>query len=155
SHGTTVQTAGAHPIVITPGGTTTINYLDTCGLPLTSEHVGTAVALCLQMLRENVGDNIDQARISALQAVLTAHINLLYDSAWEEWSRLHAEDANRIAVRAYWIEQHRATMPGTENSFLDAWSDLRNIEAPDLDEHEVAKFATHHLTRRIVRDLGL
>ena len=46
-------------------GMTTINYLDTCGLPLTSEHVGTAVALCLQMLRENIGNKVDQARISS------------------------------------------------------------------------------------------
>ena len=49
----------------------TINYLDTCGLPLTSEHLGSAVALCLQMLRENIGNNVDQAWISSLQSVLT------------------------------------------------------------------------------------
>jgi len=46
-------------------------------------------------------------------------------------------------------------MPGTENSFLDAWSDLRDLHTPELDAHEVAKFATHHLTRSIVRDLGV
>jgi hypothetical protein len=155
SHGTTVQTADGHPIVITPGGMTTINYLDTCGLPLTSERLGSAVALCLQMLRENIGNNVDQARISGLQSVLTNHISLLYDSAWEEWSRTHAEEANLIARRAYWIEAHRAQMPGQGNSFLDAWSELRDTETPEVDEHEVAKFATHHLTRRIVRDLGM
>jgi type IV secretion system protein TrbE len=155
SHGTTVQTAGAHPIVITPGGTTTINYLDTCGLPLTSEHVGIAVALCLQMLRENIGNNVDQAQISGLQSVLTSHISLLYESAWEEWSRTHPEEANSIARRAYWIEAHRAQMPGQSNSFLDAWSELHGEGTPEVDEHEVAKFATHHLTRGIVRDLGI
>jgi hypothetical protein len=155
SHGTTVQTAGGRPIIITPGGTTTINCLDTCGLPLTPEHIGAAVALCLQMLRENVGPNVDQAQLSAVQAILMAHINLLYDSAWEEWARKHAEESNRIAARAYWIEAHRKQMPGTENSFLDAWSDLREVETPELDEHEVAKFATHHVTRSIVRDLGV
>jgi type IV secretion system protein TrbE len=156
SHGTTVQTAGAQPIVITPGGTTTINYLDTCGLPLTSEHIGSAVALCLQMLRENIGDQVDQARISALQSLLTSHISLLYDSAWEEWARTHAEEANLITRRAFWLETHRTQMPGEGNSFLDAWSELRDRETPEvLDEHEVAKFATHHLTRSTVRDLGM
>ena len=155
SHGTTVQTAGGHPIVIAPGGTTTINYLDTCGLPLTSEHVGSAVALCLQMLRENIGNNVDQARISGLQSILTSHISLLYDSAWEEWSRTHPEESNLIARRAFWIEAHRVQMPGEGNTFLDAWSELRDTAAPELDEHEVAKFSTHHLTRSIVRDLGM
>ena len=155
SHGTTVQTAGGNPIVVTPGGTTTINYLDTCGLPLTAEHIGSAVALCLQMLRENIGSNVDQARISGLQAILTAHITLLYDSAWQEWSRKHAEEANRIAARAFWIEAHRLQMPGTSNNFLDSWSELRDLETPDVDDHEVAKFATHHLTKGLVRDLGM
>jgi hypothetical protein len=155
SHGTTVQTAGGHPIIIAPGGTTTINYLDTCGLPLTPEHIGGAIALCLQMLRENIGSNVDQARISDLQAILAAHITLLYESAWDEWARTHAKEANRIAARAYWIEGHRLQMPATSNSFLDAWSELREVETPELDEHEVAKFATHHLTRNIVRDLGM
>ena len=134
---------------------TTINYLDTCGLPLTSEQVGSAVALCLQMLRENVGDQIDQARISTLQSILSSHISLLYDSAWEEWSRTHPEEANLVARRAYWIEGYRTQMPGQGNSFLDAWSELRDSEVGDVDEHEVAKFATHHLTRSIVRDLGM
>jgi type IV secretion system protein TrbE len=155
SHGTTVQTADAQPIVITAGGMTTINYLDTCGLPLTGEHVGSAVALCLQMLRENIGNNVDQARISGLQSILTSHISLLYDSAWEEWSRIHPEESNLIARRAFWIEAHRAQMPGQGNTFLDAWSELRDTAAPELDEHEVAKFSTHHLTRGIVRDLGM
>ena len=155
SHGTTVQTADAQPIVIRAGGMTTINYLDTYGLPLTSEHVGSAVALCLQMLRENVGVQIDQARISTLQSILSSHISLLYDSAWEEWSRTNAEEANLIARRAYWIEGYRTQMPGQGNNFLDAWSELRDSEVGDVDEHEVSKFATHHLTRSIVRDLGM
>ena len=153
SHGTTVQTGGAVPIVITASGTITINYLDTGGLPLTAEHLASAVALCLQMLRET--NKADQARVSVLQSCLLAHINVLYDSAWEEWSRLHAEEANRVAARAYWIEAHRLKMAGQGNTFLDAWSELRGTETPELDEHEVAKFATHHATRLIVRDLGL
>jgi hypothetical protein len=155
SHGTTVQTAGVEPIILTAGGSVTINYLDTCGLPLTSEHLGGAVALCLQMLRENLGPNVDQARVSVLQACLSAHINLLYDAAWSEWARLHSEEASVIAARAYWIESHRAQMPGQDNTFLDAWAELRDRETGEVTEDEVAKFATHHATRSMVRDLGL
>jgi len=111
SHATTVQTADAQPIVIRAGGMTTINYLDTCGLPLTSEHVGSAVTLCLQTLRENVGGQIDQAQISTLQSVLSSHISLLYDSAWEEWSRTHAQEANLIARRCWENRQRGETDP--------------------------------------------
>jgi type IV secretion system protein TrbE len=157
SHGTTVQTAGAHPIIIAPGGSTTINYLDCGGLPLTSEQLGAAVALCLQMLRENIGANVDQARLSFLQSILTKHINLLYESAWQEWARLHPEEANAIARKAYAIDAYLKRMPGQGNTFLDAWAAVRDggVELEPADEDEVAKFSTHHATRSIVRDLGL
>jgi hypothetical protein len=155
SHGTTVQTAGSEPIVITAGGSTTINYLDCGAIPLTGEHLGSAVALCLQMLRENVGADIDQGRLSMLQSILTNHITLLYDAAWSEWSRTHPEQASVIAARAHWIESHRARMPGQGNTFLDAWADLRDTETGQVDENEVARFSTHHSTRSMVRDLGL
>jgi hypothetical protein len=46
-------------------------------------------------------------------------------------------------------------MGGPENSFLDAWSELRDTATPEVDEHEAAKFATEPLTRSIVRDLGI
>jgi type IV secretion system protein TrbE len=155
SHGTTVQTAGAEPLIITPNSDLTINYLDVVGTPHSNEHLGSAVALCLQMLRENIGANVDQARVSVLQACLSAHINLLYDAAWSEWARIHPEEAAAIARRAYWIEAHRAQMPGNSNSFLEAWSDLRDVDTGPVDEDEVAKFLTHHATRSLVRDLGL
>jgi hypothetical protein len=106
------------------------------------------------MLRENVGPNVDQARLSVLQGILTAHISLLYDAAWAEWSRLHPAEANEVAILAYHIETHRTQMPGQGNSFLDAWVDRRDFETPWMDESEVAKFATHHSTRNLVRDLG-
>jgi hypothetical protein len=38
---------------------------------------------------------------------------------------------------------------------FDAWSDLRDVATPEVDDHEVAKFGTHHITRSIVRDLGM
>src|SRR5260370_8705139 len=46
-------------------------------------------------------------------------------------------------------------MAGRGNSFLDGWRVLQDTETPNVDEHEAAKFATHHLTRSIVRDLGM
>jgi hypothetical protein len=147
SHGTTVQTAGASPIVVSPGGSTTINYFDPDGLPLTNEHLGSAVALCLQMLRENIGPNVDQARLSVLQGILTKHISLLYDSAWAEWSRLHPQEATAIEHRACAIDAYLKRMPGQGNTFLDAWASVRDDEGGLLEvmpDDEVARFATHH-----------
>jgi hypothetical protein len=153
SHGTTVQTAGTKPIILTAGGSITINYLDICGVPLTAEHVAGCVALCLEMLRET---GSDPARVSEIQGLLSAHIALLYESAWDQWKRKHASLALAVARRAYFIEGHRLRNSPDENTFLDAWNDLREVETPtDLDEIAVARFANHHLTRGLVRDLGL
>lgn len=157
SHGTTAQTAGAEPIVIMPDSGITINYLDVDGIPLTREHLGSAVALNLQMLRENVGV-VDQARVSLIQAILTKHLNLLFDSSWTDWSRKNPEKTQEIEINAYQIAQHLKQMTGHGNTFLDAWSEWRERDPGDdvaPDAMEVAKFATHHSTKGIVRDLGL
>jgi hypothetical protein len=155
SHGTTAQTAGAQPIVIAPGGATTINPFDCLGVPLHTEQLGFCVALCLQMLRETASE-ADPARVSRIESVLLSHINLLYDSAWADWARAHPQEALAIAARAYWIEQHRIRMPGIGNTFLDGWADLRDQQTPkDLDQEAIARFSTHYSTRGLVRDLGL
>jgi hypothetical protein len=155
SHGTTAQTAGAQPIVIAPGGATTINPFDCLGVPLHTEQLGFCVALCLQMLRETAS-GADPARVSRIESVLLSHINLLYDSAWADWARAHPRQALEIASRAYWIEQHRIQMSGIGNTFLDGWADLRDQQTPkDLDQEAIARFSTHYSTRGLVRDLGL
>jgi type IV secretion system protein TrbE len=164
SHGTTAQTAGADPIVISPNGDVTLNYLDVDGLPLSNDLLGTAVSLCLLMLRET-GPNVDPSRVSILQGCLTKHLNRLYDDVWADWARVHPEEAQQIARRAYGIQAHLQRMSGHGNTFLDAWAELRDREANGdgwvqsflgaLDESEVARFQVNPVTRSIVRDLGL
>jgi type IV secretion system protein TrbE len=165
SHATTVQTLGGEPIIVTPNGEVTINYYDTGGTPLTNEHIGGAVALCLQMLRES-GPNVDPARVSRIQSNLTRHILHLYNTHWDEWRRLNPEREADIARRALGIQTYlRTRMKGHNNTFLDAYAELRDWEASKtgdaeeflaaLDEGEIAKFSTHHSTKDVVRDLGL
>jgi type IV secretion system protein TrbE len=164
NHATSVQAIGAHPIIITPDAGVTLNYLDLGRLILTAEHLGSAVGLGLQMLRET-GPNADQARVSELQGILTAHLNLLYDKAWEDWEGKHPSQAAEAARRAYAANAYLQTMPGYGNTFLDAWAELRDGEAAGdaevltfldgLDEAEVARFQTDPVTRKLVRNVGL
>jgi type IV secretion system protein TrbE len=149
SYGTTIETAGANPIVVVPDGKLTINYLDPHG-PLTSEHLGAAVALCVEMLRESQSD---PARVSVLQSRLSAHILHLYESVWQEWVRLNPDRAIEIGSRAYCIEQHRVNMR-EGSTFLDALVELRGQETGPVDEYEVAKFCTHPEGKDLVRNLG-
>jgi type IV secretion system protein TrbE len=164
-HAITVQTAGCQPIIVTPNSGLSINYLDPCGLPLSPEHRGAAVGLNLLMLRENVGPNVDEGRVSVFRGQLIDHLNALYDSVWKDWVAVHAEEAQRIARRAYGIHcMSKAQDLAQRGSFVDCWSELRDREAQDpeavaafleaLDEGEVSQFQTHPVTRGFVRDLG-
>ena len=149
SYGTSIQALGASPIVVVPDGKLTINYLDPHG-PLTSEHLGAAVALCVEMLRESQSD---PARVSVLQARLSTHIVHLYESVWQEWVRQNPDRGIEIGARAYWLEQHRLKM-AQGSTFLDAWVELQGVEKGTVDEYEVAKFCTSPETRDLVRNLG-
>jgi type IV secretion system protein TrbE len=160
SHVVTAQTAGATPVILTPNGSTTLNYLDPNGTPLTREHLGFAVALGLQMIKGN------EEGLSAAPSLLTAHLNALYDGAWEDWATRHPEQAQRIARRAYGLSVYLKTrMNGEGNQFIDAWAEVRDWEAREpeavaaflggLDEGEVARFQAHPVTKGLVRDLGL
>lgn len=163
SHGTTVQTVGGDPIILTPDSNVTINPFDCCGAPLSNSLLGGAVSLCLQMLRENVG-NVDHGRVNVYQGILTKHIELLYNSAWKEWSLQHAEKAHDIARRALGIYRHLTTMSGHGNTFLDSWAECRDWECNDpetfkayletISDGDISLFATHHYTRDTVRNLG-
>jgi type IV secretion system protein TrbE len=164
SHGTTVETAGGHSIILSANGSVTINYLDPAGILLTSEHFGGCVALCLQMLREGVGSNVDQSKVSVIEGILSKHLNLLYDESWRDWVSRHPEEANTIARRAYGVEKHFSSMGGEDNTYLDAWVDLRDWEARDasavaaflagLDEEEISRYQTSPASRVRVRNVG-
>jgi type IV secretion system protein TrbE len=165
SHATSVETLGGKPIIITPNGNVTINPYDTGGLPLSREHLGGVVGLCLLMLRE-AGPLADPARVSRVESNLTRHITQLYTRHWDEWRRQEPEREQEIARRALAVQRYLETrMKGYNNTFLDAWRDFADWEQngwgeaqeflASLDEEEVAKFATHHATRDLVRDVGI
>jgi type IV secretion system protein TrbE len=168
SHGVTVQTAGAKPLIITPNSQITINYFDTGGIPLSNEQIGMAVSLCLQMLGEYSTGPLtrDGSHLARLESLLSEHIQKLYWHAWNDWERTYPEEALAIGRRAYAIHQYQRTrMASTKNpSFLEAFVEVRDWQASkkgdaeefiaSFDEDEIAKFVTNPLTRNIVRDLG-
>lgn len=153
SHGTTVQTANGTSLILSPGGDLTINYMDTDKLPLTTDHLAFCVALCLQMLGQN---KQSLERWSEVQAIVTEHINLAFDSAFEEWQSKEPIEAQRVAELAYLTYEHRETM-AEGSTFLDAWQD-ESFQGhgfyAEPNDMEVAKFATSYQTGHFVRDLA-
>src|SRR6266568_3485262 len=60
----------ARPIIIQPDGDLTINYLDTHGLPLTADHLSSAMALVAKL----VGVSSDEDKQLAREAQISKYI---------------------------------------------------------------------------------
>jgi hypothetical protein len=167
SHGTTVQALGAEPMVISPHGNTTLNYLDPGQAPWGTDRQGQAVGILAQMAGET-GRNADPSRAARVRGCLSAHLEAFYNDAWKEWARLHFEEARAVARRACALERYRQTAmdPDDAPSFTDAWAEARDLEAAGnagafqaileaLSDEDVARFKGTPAGAALVRDLGL
>lgn len=136
SYATYTRTLGAEPIVLQLDGELTINYLDTNGLPLTHQHIGTAAALCLQMV--GVSDSADVNKLRLGQ--LGEYINQAYDDAAGDWLMANPEKTIDLQRLGFALEKWRAQrMPGG-STFLDAWLDFLNVrrESPQAADDFLA-----------------
>ena len=86
----------ARPIIIQPDGDLTINYLDTHGLPLTAEHLSSAMALVAKL----VGVSNDEDKQLAREAQIAKYLALLYDDVFTEWSKRNEERVMEVARHA-------------------------------------------------------
>ncbi len=149
---------GARPIIIQPDGGLTINYLDTHGLPLTSEHLSSAMALVATI----VGVSSDEDRQLAREAQIAKHLMALQDDVFEEWSRRNAGRMMEVARHACTLARLRRLTPGSTglDVFVDfrdrmrATPDLAAAQLAEATEEEVVRFHKEPGTRREVRNLA-
>lgn len=148
----------ARPIILQPDGDLTINYLDTHGLPLTAEHLSSAMALVATI----VGASNDEDRQLAREAQIAKYLMLLYDDVFEEWSRKNEHRLLEVARHACALAHVRRTRAGATS--LDVFVDFRDRlrSAPqtagallaEIGEEEVLRFLKEPTTRREVRNLA-
>jgi type IV secretion system protein TrbE len=148
----------ARPIILQPDGDLTINYLDTHGLPLTAEHLSSAMALVAKL----VGVSADEDRQLAREAQIAKYIALLYDDVFNEWSRRNEERLLEVARQACALSQFRRFQPGMTT--LDAFVDFRDAHASaprgakallaDISDEDALRFLKEPATHREVRNLA-
>ena len=149
----------ARPIIIQPDGDLTINYLDTHGLPLTAEHLASAMALVAKI----AGVSRDEDKQLAREAQIAKYIMLLYGDVFEEWSRRNADHLLEVARHACLLAKLKRTRPG----FHDARCLCRFSRSPsasiligaaqqlaEVTEEEALRFLKEPNTRREVRNLA-
>ena len=148
----------ARPIIIQPDGDLTINYLDTHGLPLTAEHLASAMALVAKI----AGVSSDEDKQLSREAQIARYIMLLYEDVFEEWSRRNADRLLQIARYACLLAKLKRSRPGATT--LDVFVDLRdqqragdssvNERLAAITEDESLRFLKEPNTRREVRNLA-
>ncbi len=148
----------ARPIIIQPDGDLTINYLDTHGLPLTAEHLASAMALVARI----AGVSSDEDKQLAREAQIAKYIMLLYEDVFEEWSRKNGDRLLEIARHAYAFAELKRARPGATT--LDVFVDFRDRQRIDAEaaneqlakipEEQVLRFLKEPNTRREVRNLA-
>src|SRR5213080_5374245 len=77
-------------------GDLTINYLDTHGLPLTAEHLASAMALVAKI----AGVSNDEDKQLAREAQIAKYLMLLYGDIFEQWNRDNSERLLDVARHA-------------------------------------------------------
>jgi type IV secretion system protein TrbE len=163
SYGTFVQLVGGESVILHPDGDTTINYLDTQGLPATREHLAAATGL-LQVM---AGKAADPEQNTDRKAMYAEYLERILTNTWADARARRPELELEAARWAMVIERGRREAQGAFRLLtpLEMFADLRELEATDqtrlreaLDDFEageVLEFARTPATARLVRDMGL
>ncbi|PYJ85232.1 MAG: hypothetical protein DME22_09930, partial [Verrucomicrobia bacterium] len=117
---------GARPIIIHPDGDLTINYLDTKGLPLTSDHLSAATALVARM----IGTSAQEDKQMLRQAQIAKYINLLYEDAFQDWSKKRHNQLLDIARHALALQRFRSQRMPPGATTLETFADFRDQAGP-------------------------
>jgi hypothetical protein len=146
----------ARPIIIQPDGDLTINYLDTHGLPLTAEHLASAMALVAKI----AGVSADEDKQLAREAQIAKYLMLLYGDVFDEWSRRNADRLLDVARHACLLSKLKPPGSTAVDVFVDFRDQQRsnpedtNAQLNDIAEEEVLRFLKEPDTRRAVRNLA-
>jgi len=137
-----------------------VNYLDTCGLPLTSMHLATATALVSRM----AGISADEEKQLLQQARITRALNQLYEDAFQDWTRSHPEKAIEAARLACALSRYRRERLSASSTALEAFvefRDFRKANSPAVEmflwsvpDEDVLRFAKSAETAREVRNVA-
>ena len=109
----------SRPILVRSNGNQTFNIFDTRGLPLSSQHLANATALCHLL----VGRSLDEDKDKLRAAVLAETISQVYGTAYRTWRKDNPEShyalCRETAVLLKFQEEQAA------EGFLDAFLEAR------------------------------
>jgi type IV secretion system protein TrbE len=136
------------PIVIRSNGAQTFNPFDTRGLPLASQHLASATALCHLL----VGQHSDSDKDKLRAAVLSEAIMKLYASAYQAWCAANPKAHYNLCLQTQRILDFQARH-GFE-TFLDAYLESRNRLEDAVDETKAVALEKDPRAAYLVQNLA-
>lgn len=123
---------GYQSLVLRPDSDYTWNYFDTGGLPLSATLLSEGAALLVKMAGTSKDDDRNKLRIGLCSEYMH---QLLTDKA-EDWKNANEEEYHKLARFACTAELYRRQRMAPGTSFMDAYIELRDMQATRPDEYE-------------------
>ncbi len=124
------RTLGVRPIAIQLDGELTLNYLDTNGLPLSSQHIGTAAALCLKMVGINSNEDTNKHRLG----IIGEYLNRIYEDVANDWFMSNPREVDGLQRLGFALEDFRLHHQPEGSTFLDCFLAFRELQIEDAED---------------------
>ena len=109
------------PILVRSNGNQTFNIFDTRGLPLSSQHLANATALCHLL----VGRSLDEDKDKLRSAVLAETISQAYGAAYRTWRKDNPELHYALCREAATLLKFQHAGGDSNEGFVDAFLEAR------------------------------
>ena len=137
SYGLYTATMGSHPIVLTPTSRTSINYLDTYGMPVTPDQISGATLLLAMMCGESNSAEDTNIRFAMLQDFVQG----LYAETAEQWCRDNdhrQRDVARLALASYrYLEEFMPATAGICDAYKEYLENRKDFKEEFEDSLEI------------------
>jgi hypothetical protein len=139
------------PIIVRSNGGQTFNPFDTRKLPLASQHLASATALCHLL----VGQHSDSDKDKLRAAILSDTIQEVYGVAYRRWRNAEPSAHYQLCIEAKRILelQRRQGLETFLEAFLEYKADLE-AWAIQVDEAEALELDRNPATKHIVQNLA-
>jgi hypothetical protein len=149
SYGTYTKTLGSEPIIVQPDGEMCLNYFDTHGTPLTLTQIHAAAAILLKM----AGVPTDEDKRNLRFATLIHYVEAVYLEFYQQYVLNHPEVEDRFAREAMAIKKFQEEKMPLTATFLEAWTEYKDLKKEIFSETECASFSDDEITN-FMKDLA-
>lgn len=127
-----IYSDSSESIIIDPNGRLTLNYFDTCGVPLSPGQIEFVTMFLVGMCGESKDAEIIQDRT----ALISAYVIDIYNDTFIEWKSTNSEALLEVAKLSMTVEWMLPFMPPERNTELDSYFELKDILEKSNDERE-------------------